>query len=189
MVIYFYGFPQNCKDGLNCTSRFHHFLEAFLKWGSFLRHLDGCLPAGTNRKVAPTAWRASPGLAWPLGYWTGGGTGGGGEASVQPLSWGFWLGSGLPWWFRWYRICLQWERPGFDPWVGEMPWRREWLPTRVFLPGESHGQRSLGGYSPQHSKESDTTERLSLSLHFWSGSNLPTPMRKHQAITVLARMP
>ena len=34
-------------------------------------------------------------------------------------------------------------RPGFDPWVGKIPWRREWLPIPVFLPGESHGQRSL----------------------------------------------
>ena len=35
-----------------------------------------------------------------------------------------------------------------DPWVGKIPWRRVWQPTPVFLPGESHGQRSLGGYSP-----------------------------------------
>ena len=50
------------------------------------------------------------------------------------------------------------KRPGFDPWVGKIPWRRAWLPTPVFLPGESHGQRSLMGYSPQGPKESDTTE-------------------------------
>ena len=37
---------------------------------------------------------------------------------------------------------------GFDPWVGTIPWRREWLPIPVFLPGEFHGQRSLAGYSP-----------------------------------------
>ena len=36
----------------------------------------------------------------------------------------------------------------FNPWVGKMPWRREWLPTPVFLPGEFHGQRSLTGYCP-----------------------------------------
>ena len=35
--------------------------------------------------------------------------------------------------------------PGFDPWVRMIPWRRDWLPTPVFLPGESHGQRSLVG--------------------------------------------
>ena len=40
------------------------------------------------------------------------------------------------------------RRPGFDPWVGKIPCRREWLPTLVFLPREFHGQRSLAGYSP-----------------------------------------
>ena len=35
-----------------------------------------------------------------------------------------------------------------SPWVGKIPWRREWLPTPVFLPEEFHGQRSLAGYSP-----------------------------------------
>ena len=47
------------------------------------------------------------------------------------------------------------------PWVGKIPWRRAWQPTPVFLPGESHGQRSLAGYSPWGRKESDTAERLS----------------------------
>ena len=42
---------------------------------------------------------------------------------------------------------LQCRRPGFDPWVGKIPWRREWQPTPVFLPGEFHGQRRLAGYS------------------------------------------
>ena len=46
----------------------------------------------------------------------------------------------------------------FDPWVGKNPWRREWQPTPVFLLGESHGQRSLAGYSPWGHKESDMTE-------------------------------
>ena len=35
-----------------------------------------------------------------------------------------------------------------QPWVGKIPWRTEWQLTPVFLPGESHGQRSLAGYSP-----------------------------------------
>ena len=38
--------------------------------------------------------------------------------------------------------------PGFNPWVGKIPWRRKWQPSPVFLPGESHGQRNLEGYSP-----------------------------------------
>ena len=37
------------------------------------------------------------------------------------------------------------KRPGFHPRVEKMPWRREWLPTPVFLPGEFHRQRSLAG--------------------------------------------
>ena len=40
------------------------------------------------------------------------------------------------------------KRAGFNPWVGEIPWRRAWQPTPVFLPAESQGQRSLAGYSP-----------------------------------------
>ena len=39
------------------------------------------------------------------------------------------------------------QGPRFDPWVGTIPWRREWPPTLVFLPGEFHGQSSLVGYS------------------------------------------
>ena len=64
----------------------------------------------------------------------------------------------LPWW-----LCLQCGSSGFAPWLGKIPWRRKWQPTPVFLPGESHGQRSVAGYSPWDCKESDTTERLSLS--------------------------
>ena len=70
---------------------------------------------------------------------------------------------GLPWWLRQKRIHLRCRRPGFDPWVRKIPWRREWLPTPVFLPGESHGQRSVEGYSPPGHKKSDTTEWLALS--------------------------
>ena len=44
--------------------------------------------------------------------------------------------------------CRRHNRCGFDPWVRKIPWRRAWKPTPVFLPGQSHGQRSLVGYSP-----------------------------------------
>jgi len=53
-------------------------------------------------------------------------------------------------------------RLGFDPWVGKIPWRREWHPTPVFLPEQSHGQRILAGYSTQGRIELDMTERLTL---------------------------
>ena len=71
-----------------------------------------------------------------------------------------WASMGLPWWLRWSRFCLQCKWPEFDPWVGKIPWRREWIPILVFLPGEVHEQRSLLGYSPWSHKESDMTGQL-----------------------------
>ena len=56
------------------------------------------------------------------------------------------------------------QGPGFNPWVRKMPWRGKWLPTPVFLPGEFHSQRNLVGYRTWDRKESDMTERLTLSL-------------------------
>ena len=53
---------------------------------------------------------------------------------------------------------LQCRRLGFNPWVGNIPWRREELPTPVFLPGKFHGQKSLAGYSPWRRKKSDMTK-------------------------------
>ena len=50
------------------------------------------------------------------------------------------------------------KRYEFNPWVGKTLWRRAWQPTPVFSPGESHGQRSLAGYSPWGCKEWDTTK-------------------------------
>ena len=54
--------------------------------------------------------------------------------------------------------CRRHKKCRFDPWVRKLPWRRALHPTAVFLPGESHGQRSLAGYSPWGHTESDTTE-------------------------------
>ena len=56
-------------------------------------------------------------------------------------------------------LPAMWETR-FDPWVRKIPWRREWLSIPVFLPGESHGQRSLAGYSPWGGKDLDMTEQL-----------------------------
>ena len=79
---------------------------------------------------------------------------------------------GLPWRLRWQSMCLQCRRPGFNPWVGKIPWRRKWQPTPVLLPGKFHGWRSLVGYSLWGRKESNTTEQL----HFLSFSrDLPEP--------------
>ena len=68
---------------------------------------------------------------------------------------------GLPWELCWQRIRLPCRRPGFRPWVGKIPWRRERPPTPAFWPGEFHRL-----YGPRGRREWDTTERL--SLHFIS---------------------
>ena len=50
------------------------------------------------------------------------------------------------------------KRRGFSPWVSKVPWRKKRQPTPIFLPGKSHGQRSLAGYSLWGCRDSDTTE-------------------------------
>ena len=57
---------------------------------------------------------------------------------------------GLPRWHCGKESACQGRRLRFDPWVRKIPWRRKWQPTPVFLPGESHGQRSLAGYVIVH---------------------------------------
>ena len=76
--------------------------------------------------------------------------------------------------------CRRHKRHRFDPWVGKIPWRRAWQPTPVFLPGESHGQRRMVGYSSWAHKESDTLKATrvfvnpSSSLHF--SADFPTTL-------------
>ena len=57
------------------------------------------------------------------------------------------------------------------PGSGRSPGEGKWQPTPVLLPGESHGRRSLVGYSPWGQKESDTTEQLHFHFHFQRHSN------------------
>ena len=72
---------------------------------------------------------------------------------------------GIPWWLGKESDAMQEPQEagasgdvGLDPWVRKIPWRREWQPTPVFLPGEFHGQKSLEGYSPWGHKELDMTK-------------------------------
>ena len=62
---------------------------------------------------------------------------------------------GLPRWLSGKESACQCRRCEFSPWVGKIFWRRKRQPTPIFLPGESHGQRSLVSYSPWGPKESD----------------------------------
>ena len=63
--------------------------------------------------------------------------------------WGAFCLHRLPRWLPMHPVCQyrRLKRHGFDSWVRKVPWRRAWQPTPVFLPGESHGQRSLVSYS------------------------------------------
>ena len=56
--------------------------------------------------------------------------------------------------------CRRHKRHRFDPWVGKITWRRKWLPTVVFLPGEFYGQKSLVSYTPQGRKNSHNWSNL-----------------------------
>ena len=58
------------------------------------------------------------------------------------------------------------QRCRFNTWVGKISWRRKWQTAPVFLPGKSHGQRSLVGYNPQYYKELDRTELLRVHAYF-----------------------
>ena len=81
---------------------------------------------------------------------------------------------------------LQCGRPGFDPWVGKIPWRREWLPTPIFWPGELRGL-----YNPWDHKESNTAEWLSLQFICLSMLGeailLPTSQLKTVTISVVPK--
>ena len=67
----------------------------------------------------------------------------------------------LTWWLDGKESACQCKRCGFDPWVGKIPWRRKWQPTPVFLPGKSHGQRSLAGYVHGVTKSQTRLKQLS----------------------------
>ena len=65
----------------------------------------------------------------------------------------------VPWWLRRLSVCLQCGRPGFNRWVGKIPWRRKWQSTPVLLPGKSHGQRT-GGLQSTGLQSQTRLERL-----------------------------
>ena len=63
---------------------------------------------------------------------------------------------GLPWWLSGKEFACQYRRYGFDRWIGKIPWRRKRQPTPAFLPGISHGQRSMVGPQFMGSQKSQT---------------------------------
>ena len=95
---------------------------------------------------------------------------GGGRSGTQPTKHMCINTPGLPWRLGWQRIRLQCRGnpdsiPGGRVEGGTVSWGREWQPTAVFLPGKSHGQRSLVGYSPWGLKELGRTEATYTHIH------------------------
>ena len=70
-------------------------------------------------------------------------------------------------WLSGKESACQCRRPLFDPWVGKIPWRSKWQASTVFLPGESHGQRSLADYSPWGHKRSQTVNNTKQQQQAW----------------------
>ena len=76
------------------------------------------------------------------------------------------LFASLPWFCSAVKeSTCQCRRPRFNPWVRKIRWRRDRLPTPVFLPGKSNGQRSLAGFCDRKVTESDTNEKLNHNLN------------------------
>ena len=109
---------------------------------SFLSDVETVLmPRETQTTATPTLWSQTS--SW----------------RTKSLTFFHYPQGGLPWWLSWLRICLQCGRPRFNSWVGKIAWKREWLSTAVFRPGEFHEL-----YSPRGGKGLDMTEWLPPSL-------------------------
>ena len=79
----------------------------------------------------------------------------------------------LPWWLSSKKCTCQRGRHRFYPWVRKIPWRMKWQPILLFLPGKSHGERSLVDYGPRGLKELDMTGRLNNKQHLPKGILAP----------------
>ena len=81
---------------------------------------------------------------------------------------------GLTWWLRQWRICLQCGRPGFDPWIGKIPWKTAWQPIPVFLSGESPwteepgGLQSMGSQRVRHDWATKHKHMFLENLYSWN---------------------
>ena len=157
-----FGFSRpllSCPSWQNCSE--HHLwspVELSLLWGPSVLILIPCQRNMSPFKLANytfTKWKRGMVLQLEEGLWRG--------IKVQnSMSIGNWEAL----WLALSRdnsgkesTCQRRRRKRckFHPWIRKIPWRRKWQPTPVFLPGKSHGQRNLAGYSPWDYKELDTT--------------------------------
>ena len=86
--------------------------------------------------------------------------------------------------------CRQCGRHRFHSWVRKIPWRREWLPTPVFLPGESQEQRSLAGYSPwgrrvRHDWATNTVYKMFFSEKHSATTEKQNRVKREKTVVIL----
>ena len=89
------------------------------------------------------------------------------ESNMNVFTKGWSIRGRKKFWLRQQRICLQCWRSRFNPWIEKIPWRRQWLHKAVFLPGESHGQNSLVGYSPWGHRDTRVTNGFNFCVEEW----------------------
>ena len=123
------------------------------------RSLVGCSPWGCEESDTTKATQQQQKQSSTLGFL---GVAGGKESACQ---------------------CRRHIKTEFHPWIWKIPWRRAWQPTPVFLPRESHGQRSLAGYGLQGHKEPDMTEITCTQTHY----QLYIPKFKQLRLCVIGR--
>ena len=110
-----------------------YFLEDFLHQANIASHLDPCGAETVNQIKSCGLYLWREGLSAKLSH-----------ISIYL--------HGLPWWLSGKESACQCRKHRFDPCVGKISWIRKWQPMPVFLPGKSHGQRSLMGCSPWRCK-------------------------------------
>ena len=138
----------------------------------------GCSPPGSSvhgifqaRILEWLAMPSSRASSWPMGQ----------TCICHVTCIGRWVFYKNSWWMSRKESTCQSRRWGLDSWVGKIPWRRKWQPTPASLPGKSHGQRILAGYSPWGQKRTETnlaTEQpppTSLSRYRTSPSSQKVP--------------
>ena len=112
------------------------------------------------------AWRI-PGMAEPGGLLSMGSHRVGHDWSDLAAAAAAYTHGGLSWWLRWKRICLQFRRPSFDPWVGRSPGKGNGYPLHIYYL-ENSTDRGAWQTRVHGVTELDTTEWLTLSFHFYT---------------------
>ena len=150
--------PEYSLEGLMLKLKLQYFGHLMQRTDSFEKTLMLGKSEGWERGRQKMRWLDTSPIWWTC-VWEAPGVGDGQGSLACCSPWGHkewdtterltWMALiGLPRWLSGKESTCQCKRHGFDHWVGKIPWRRKWQPNPAFLPGKSHGQRSLVGYNP-----------------------------------------